>query len=99
MSEIYRVDELQRFKDNARYYIKLKTKQKKSMGEFCEYLDITRYTLSKYSKRNEEWKSFIEIVRTFIKAHNELLVIQKMQDKFYEKKEKLMNEEKNKYYE
>ena len=99
MSEMYRVDELQRFKDNAKYYVKLKSKQKKSMGEFCEYLDISRFTLSKYSKRNDEWKLFIDMVRAIIKAHNQLLVIQKMQDKFYEEKEKLINEEKNKTYE
>ena len=99
MSEMYRVDELQRFKDNAKYYVKLKSKQKKSMGEFCEYLDISRFTLSKYSKRNDEWKMFIDMVRAIIKAHNQLLVIQKMQDKFYEEKEKLINEEKNKTYE
>ena len=70
----YRTNELQKFRERATKYIEQKT-PKKSMGEFCEYMGITRKTLSKYKHRDIFWQSEIENIKITIKAYNDIMSI------------------------
>ena len=54
--------ELKRFIEKANEYLYTPT-DNKSMSEFYEYMGITRYTLSKYNKRNRTWNSAIDKIK------------------------------------
>ena len=69
---IYRIDELNTFRKMAWNYLNenVGTMQRKSMGEFCEYMGITRKTLSKYKQRNRMWRDAINKIKGNIIRYN-----------------------------
>ncbi len=72
MRASYTTNDLELFRERASNYIKKET-PKKSMGEFCKYMGITRKTLSKYKNRDIFWQSTIDNIKDTIKIYNEVM--------------------------
>ena len=68
---IYTNRDLHIFKIQANKYL-LKYDDKKTMGDLCDYLGITRKTLSKYKQRGSAWSESIDDIKTRIKKYNRI---------------------------
>lgn len=69
MRKAFRKNDLTTFKNKAVEYLEL-DQEKKTVNGLCEYLGITRYTLSKYRKRGKDWQQIIDQVKQYIYAFN-----------------------------
>ena len=91
----YRKNDLDIFKQLASHYLSLDNR-KKSMNELCEYLGITRQTLSKYKQRNSEWSQSIDEIKKGIRAYNFLSIEKTQADLTYTRLEQRIQKDKEK---
>lgn len=69
----YRTNDLNRFKKDTFTYLECRSPNK-SMGELCDFLEITRFTLSKYKKRGGEWAKYIIALKIAISTLRKLKI-------------------------
>lgn len=65
----FRKNDLKRFEQKALEYLDIE-EERKSVNDFCNYIGITRFTLSKYRKRGIQWQHSIDNIKKVIQAFN-----------------------------
>lgn len=69
MRKAFKKDNLREFESLAVEYLEL-DQERKTVNDFCDYIGITRYTLSKYRQRGSDWQEIIDEIKNSIRAYN-----------------------------
>lgn len=69
MRKAFKKDDIREFESLAVEYLEL-DQERKTVNDFCDYIGITRYTLSKYRQRGSDWQEIIDEIKNSIRAYN-----------------------------